>query len=183
MAITLQVYWDTLLDDMQRFDKENTVKAKDSKDQETYKKEREFLNAMVTLGLKIEATSLTLMKTRNGMQLKNLPKKTFGDDQVITSFDGPLSLAFAKEVYLPHLKRFSEVEVTDQNYALQVFANLPQQKKDALLLVAKLEEAIGNYSKKTTSALVENSMFPEEKKPVEIAPPKKEHILMTASKK
>ena len=170
MSINLKTYWITLRKDLEHFDKDNSIKAKDIKDQANYQKQREFLDVMSTIGLDVEATNFTVMKASKGMKLKALPKDTFGDDQVVTSFDGPLSRAFAEEIYLPHLKRFNDVEVSDPNLTLRLLCNLPQQKQDALVLVGKLEAAIEDYSKKATSALVEHSVFGAVKKPTETEP-------------
>jgi len=166
MAINLKTYWITLRQALDNFDKYNSVKATDLKDQENYQKQRKFLDDLSSLGLEVEASN-PFQKASKGLRLNDLPTETFGDDRVVTSLDGSLSLAFAKEIYLPHLKNFNDVDLNDQNFFLRKLCNLPQQKKDTLVLVGKLEAAIEGYSKKATSALVEHSVFGTIKKPMD----------------
>lgn len=146
MPLTLKQYWEALDTSLKEFDNINIIKAQDEKDEKGYQKQRTFLNTMLKLGIEIEKTTWTILKTKNGIKLQSLPGETFGKEQVVTNFEGPLSVAFAQQVYLPYLKRFDEVTFVDQNETLKILSNLPQQKKDVLILVEKLDKAIKSYN-------------------------------------
>ena len=159
MALTLTEYWNALEASLIAFDKTNTITAQDTKDDQVYQKQRNFLNSMLKLGLKLEMTTWAIFKKPIGNELQTLPEMTFGKERVITSFGGPLSVTFAQQVYLPHLQTFDEVTVANQSTLLQTFCNLPKQKQDVSVLVNKLEVAIKNYHREKASVLTVLSVF------------------------
>ncbi len=177
----LKEYWDVLEKSLIEFDKDNAVKAKDDKDAKSYQQIRTFIESMLKLGMDIEKTSL-LFKAAKAFKLQSLPEETFGKDRVPTTLPGPLSVDFAERVYLPNLKRIADVTMDGQNPIVKAASDLPKQKVDALVLIAKLEEAIRDYKDRPASTLAGVSMFSVSKDRLDDASPGENTLEKTSGK-
>jgi hypothetical protein len=144
MAITLRQYWLALQNSLNEFDTHNKVPPKNEEDTQSYMKQRVLLESLMAIGIAIEDTSV-LFKLSKAAQLEELPKQVYGSERIVTSFAGPLSLVFAEEVYLQHVKRFSDVTLDDQRLVIQAAVSLKVKQADARSLAEKLEAAIGSY--------------------------------------
>ncbi|MDI1352643.1 MAG: hypothetical protein PSV35_07725 [bacterium] len=123
-------------------------------------KQRLFMEELVTLGLEVENTSI-FFKKKSAILLEALPQKTYGNDKIVTELVGPLSLAFAQLVYLPHVKRFNEVSLDDQNIIIRQMVDLQQKKVETVALEKKLEQVVATYISSQQTSL---SFFPTHKK-------------------
>lgn len=150
MPKTLKEYWSDLDLALKAFDATNTIMPKNADDARGYHLQRHYLNTSLELGLAIESCSV-LKKIPKSLKLQSLAETLFGKEKIITIFHGPLSVAFAQHVYLPHGRRFHEVTLSDQSEFLQRMADLPKHKAETHTLMEKLERAILHYHRSERS--------------------------------
>lgn len=137
MSITLNQYWLALKKSIAEFDKQPRIASGDD-DKKSYQLQRTFLERLAQLGLEFESASL-FSKISLAPELKAFPEKVLGKEKMITSLGGILSTSFAEHVYLPHLKRFNEVSLDDQNVVIRQFVNLDHEKQEILVYIRKME--------------------------------------------
>jgi hypothetical protein len=156
MTITLKQYWLALQKSLEDFNTAHTdEEPKDEADHQSYVKQSRFLVQLAELGINFENASI-LSKAVLAHELKAFPERELGPERIITAFGGPLSLQFAEQVYLVHLKRFNEVRITDQNIFIRSLVNLEDEKAEVQRLACTLEAAIFNYKQKSSPLLVAN---------------------------
>lgn len=157
MTITLKQYWLALQKSIEDFDSEFlAIKGKESTGDLTYRKQRNFLEELARLGIRVEEA--VLMKPILALSLKGFPEKELGPEKLITDFAGPISLLFAERVYLSHLRRFEEVSIEDQDPVIKTFVNWSDQQAEVRQLAVKLEAAILQHKQKL-SPLVATGLF------------------------
>jgi hypothetical protein len=158
MTITLKQYWLALQKSLEEFDTTHTgEEPKDEADHQSYVKQSRFLVQLAELGINFENASI-LSKAGLAHELKAFPERELGPEKLVTAFGGPLSLQFAEQVYLAHLRRFNEVSFTDQNIFIRGLVNLAHEKAEVQRLAGTLEAAILDYKQKS-SPLVTVSVF------------------------
>ncbi len=104
--------WDDLQSHYYAFTSRNTVCASSQKDEESYELARTALEDMITVGRQAQAITLwnPAQKIELSIKAKDSLSRHFGPDQT-PPVDGEKSLAFLKDVMLPHIERSLKVEV------------------------------------------------------------------------
>ena len=113
-------------------------------DQKAYLTEKLVLETMLKYGLEVEAAWSPITKKAQGALLEKLAKDHFGNEE-IPNIKGPKSLAFAEEVYLPHMKRFRD-NVTFHPFIIKlaglIGVDIIQRQKNVAAQIEALEKAI-----------------------------------------
>jgi|GEM_PF-4499742 len=173
-------YWTDLKTELEKFDsdsdnqtslsKKATTKEEEEKDQKDYENQRAVLEKMHDLGMQIEEAN-AWNQYKLGNQLNDLPGKTFDPEfasklekkkqkievkiEEIPTISGPKSYALAKQVYLPHIKRFQQVYFPGWLITAAWFIkiDIKARQEKALAQATDLEKRITEYETKQKQAV------------------------------
>lgn len=150
MPYELNDYWNDLDSAIIKFDKNNHALLKvisdNKEDENSYKIQREALFNLKKLWVKLDRAVSPAKKIAYGDKMDSLPSENFGPEQ-IPFIKGPKSLAFAEQVYLPHLQKFQGVKFSRIVLELSkmMSVDLEARKIHSLVKAVALKKRIENY--------------------------------------
>lgn len=108
----LAEWWDDLEDNYNHFIAQNSIIPSSEQDKTAYERSRKAIKEMIDTGREAQSISLwwdPLRKATLGLQARHAFKNNFGPEET-PPVEGLMSLAFLKNVILPHIENCQRVE-------------------------------------------------------------------------